>query len=259
MLTSRGSILVTPPKLAAKLQTDQNLSMNTALKINLTRVALATALLGAPALRAQSFVVNLNTAALAAQDASNAPFYLDFQLNYGSTPESANSVTLSNFEFTGGGALGAATTTGTASGSLNSSVSLTASSASQFNELFQEFAATTTDISFDATVTDHGPNGATPTEFSTAILDSSLGFPAQLFTTAPDTASLATLDLNHSDTWQSVDGYTSLSSADGNTPITGVRAAISAPDISTTAALLGGAALILAAYGRRFGQSPMAA
>ena len=29
------------------------------------------------------------------------PFFLDFQLNYGSTPEPSNTVTLSNFQFRG--------------------------------------------------------------------------------------------------------------------------------------------------------------
>jgi hypothetical protein len=233
--------------------------MNTALKNNLTLLAFVTALLGAPRLQAQTFDVNLNTAALSAEDSANAPFYLDFQLNYGSTPESANTVTLSNFQFTGGGALGAATTNGTASGSLASAVSLTASSASQFNELFQQFASTTTDIQFTATVSENGPNGVTPTEFSTSILDSSLGFPAQLFTTAPDTESLVTLNLKSSDTVGSVGAFTSVSSADGNTPVTGVTATITAiPEPSMTAAAFGVVALALACFARRSGKLGLA-
>jgi hypothetical protein len=230
-------------------------TMNTALKTNLTLFSFTIAMLAAPVLRAQTFEVNLNTSALSAADAANAPFFLDFQLNYGSAPESANTVTLSNFQFVGGGALGSVTTNGDASGSLGSSVSLTASSASQFNELFQEFASSTTDIEFTATVTENGSNGVTPTEFSTAILDSSLGSPAQLFTTAPDTASLVTLDLASADTLKNVNAFTSVSSADGNTPVSGVSATITAiPEPSTTAAILGGAALILAVYARRSGK-----
>jgi hypothetical protein len=226
--------------------------MNLILKNSLTLLAVSAALLGAPVLRAQTFDVNINTASLAAQDGANAPFFLDFQLNYGSNPEPANTVTLSNFQFTGGSALGTATTSGLASGSLGSGVSLTANSSNQFNELFQVFSSSTTDIQFTATVSQNGPNGVTPTEFTTAIMDNSLGFPAQLFTTAPDTASLVTLNLGTGDTLGSVKSYTSLTSADGNTSVTGVTATITAiPEPSTTAAVFGCAALAIALLARR--------
>ncbi len=62
--------------------------MNIALKNRLTSLASAIVLLCAPALRAQtqSFLVDINTTGLNTQDSANAPFYLDFQLNYGMCP-----------------------------------------------------------------------------------------------------------------------------------------------------------------------------
>jgi hypothetical protein len=232
--------------------------MNKALKNSLTFFAAAIALLNAPALRAQTlaFNVNLNTATLNSQDSANTPFYLDFQLNYGSG-QPTSTVTLSNFQFTGGSASGSPTLIGTASGSLSSGASLTASSSSDLNELYQQFSAATTDIKFTATVSENG-SGGTPTEFTAAILDNSLGFPAQLYTTAPDQESLVTLDLSSSATLGSVGGFTSISSADTNTAVTGVGATISVPEPSTTAAILGGAALMLAFYARRSRRLPLA-
>jgi hypothetical protein len=233
--------------------------MNTAVKNGLTLLATVTALLGTPALKAQSLVfnVNINTALLSAEDGANAPFYLDFQDNYGVSPEPSNTTTLSNFQFTGGSAVGSATTSGTASGSLAGSVSLTASASSPSNELYQEFSSGTTDIQFTATVAEAGPVvNSTPTEFTTAILDSSLGAgsPAELYTTAGDTQSLVTLNLSPSNTVANVGAYSSTNSADDGTVVAGVSASVSAiPEPSTTAAIAGGAALMLAFLARRFG------
>ncbi len=234
--------------------------MNTTLKNGLTFLATAFALLGAPALHAQllTFDVDLNTAALNSQNSANAPFYLDLQLNYGSTPQPSSTVTLSDFQFTGGNALGSATTSGSASGSLGSTVSLTASSSSQFNELFQQFSSSTTDINFHALVSESGA-GTVPTEFATAIFDNSLGSPAPLFTSAPDTQSLVLLNLNPTNTMANVGAFTSISSADGNTPVTGISATITpVPEPSTTAAILGGAVLLFAFCARRFRRLPLA-
>jgi hypothetical protein len=228
--------------------------MNTALKHSLALLATAIALLNAPALPAQTldFDVNLNTATLNAQDGANSPFYLDFQLNYGDATQPASSVTLSDFHFTGGSALGTPTVNGSATGSLSSTVTLTANSSSTLNELFQQFSASTTDITFMALVSGEG-TGGTPTEFSSAILDNSLGFPAQLFTTAPDTESLVTLDLSTGTNLSSVGTFTSVSSADSNTPVAGVAAI---PEPGVTVAVFGCAALLLACYARRSGKLP---
>ncbi len=228
--------------------------MNTA--IRRFAVVAALGLLGSPVVRAQtlSFLVDINTATLAAQDSANAPFYLDFDFNYGNSSLASNTVTLSNFTLTGGAAVGSAVTSGSAAGSIGSTVTLTASSAHPANELYQQFSASTTDIQFKASVTETGPDIGTPTEFAASILDNSLGVPAQLFTTAPDTASLLTLNLNSANTIGNVDAYSSVSSADGNTPVTGVTTSITPiPEPSATAAMLGGLAALLALGARRLG------
>jgi len=228
--------------------------MNTALKNNLTLLASAIALLIAPALRAQliSFNVDLDTAGLSA-DSLNAPFYLDFQLDYGNVALATTTATLSDFQFTGGGAVGSTVTAGSASGSIAGTVTLTASAAHPSNELYQQFASGVSNIQFTATITEPGPDVGIPTEFTVAILDDSLGFPAQLFTTAPDTESLVTLDLSSSNTLANVNTYAGVSSADGATPLTGVGLMPSAPEPFTTA-WCGAAAALLACCTRRFGQ-----
>jgi hypothetical protein len=224
--------------------------MNTVLKSSLTLLASVVALLSAPVLRSQTltFTVDINTAGLSA-DSANAPFYLDFALDYGNSSLSSNTATLSNFSFTGGTALGSATTTGSASGSLASTVALTASAAHPESELFQQFSSGVTNILFNATITETGPDVGTPTEFTASILDSALGSPAQLYTTAPDAASLVILDLSSSNTIGNVHTYSSLASADDLTAVTGVTAAI--PEPSTTAAVFGCAGAMLAFYARR--------
>jgi hypothetical protein len=231
--------------------------MNMVSRNSLTLLAAAIALLGAPAMRAQtlSFNVDINTAALAASDSANAPFYLDFQLdNFGNSSLASNTATLSNFVLTGGSAQGATSTVGTATGNIASSVVLTDSPTSPTNELFQSFSPGVTNIQFTATITEKGPDVGIPAVFNASIMDNSLGTPAQLFTTAPDTASLVALTLDASNTLSNVGAYTSLTSADGNTTVTGVTASITPiPEPSTTVAILGCAVLLFAFFARRFG------
>jgi hypothetical protein len=227
--------------------------MTTSLRSRFALLASAIALLSVPALRAQTltFNVDINTAGLSA-DLANAPFDLDFQLNYGNSSVATDTATLSNFVFTGGTAVGSATTSGTAAGNLGSSVSLTASAAHPDNEFYQQFSSGVTDIAFTARITEPGPDVGTPTEFTAAILDNSLGYLAQINTTAPDTASLVTLNLSSSNTLSDVNTYASVSSADGQTAITGVTAT-AIPEPSTTAAILGCLGVIFAVGARRFG------
>jgi len=233
--------------------------MNTVFKNKLALVALATALLSAPVTRAQflNFNVDLNTAALGAQNSANAPFYLDFQLNYGGSTNPATTVTLSNFQFTGGSAMGSATTLGTASGSMGSTLTLSASSSSQLNELYQQFSTGTTDISFTAHVSGAGFD-VTPTSLSVAIMDNSLGSPAQIFTSAPDTESMVFVNIDPTKTASDVQAYMSVSSADGNTPLSGVVASVTpVPEPSTYAAIMGGAAVGVAFLRRRLGKAQL--
>ncbi len=228
--------------------------MNTAIKNNLMLIVGAIALLGAPSLKAQTltFNVDINTAGLSAESA-DAPFYLDFDFNYGNSALASNTATLTNFSLTGGSAVGSAVTSGSASGSLASTVSLTESAAHPFNELYQQFSAGTTDIQFKATITETGPDVGVPSTFAVSVMDNSLGGPAQLFTTAPDTQSLVFLNLSSSNTIANVGAYSGVSSADGAITISGVTALVAIPEPSTTAAILGGACLLLALGARRFG------
>jgi hypothetical protein len=223
-------------------------AMNKATKNRLALIASAIALSTLSARASETFVFNadINTASLS-QEAADAPFDLDFQLLFGNSSLPSNTVTLSNFVFTGGSATGTPVLSGSATGSLLNTVTLTASSAHTDAEFYQQFLSGVTDISFTATVTEAGPDIGTPTEFAASILDNSLGFPAQIYTTAPDTASLITLDLNTDNTLADVQTYAPVSSADGNTSLASV------PDQGSTAALLGCAVLGLAYFGRRFG------
>ncbi len=241
-----GRVLPTKPRMYST-------KMNTTLRNILALAASAIALLCAPALRAQvlTFNVDISTAGLSA-DSANAPLFLDFNLHYGNSALSSNNVVLSNFTFTGGSAIGSPVLTGSATGSTASSVTLTASSANPNADFYQQFSAGVTDIKFTAKVTESGPHVGAPTEFTTAIFDSSLGSPAQLYTTAPDTMSLLILDLNASNTIANVQTYSAFASADGNTSLAGVQALAAIPEPSTTAAMCGGVAMMFAFCARRF-------
>lgn len=213
--------------------------------------ALASALCSVSALRAQTLIfdVDINTSGLSTVSAA-APFYLDFAMTYGNSSLAASSATLSNFTFTGGTALGSAGLSGGASGSLTSSVSLAASSTNTSSEFYQQFSAGVTDIQFQVSITEPGPNPqGTPSQFTASILDSSLGDPAQIYTTAPDSASLVMLTLNAANTASSVNYYTSVSTADGVTSLGEVTAV---PEPATTAAILGCIGLGLVAGARRW-------
>jgi hypothetical protein len=222
--------------------------MNKATTNRLALLASAIALSTLSARATETFVFNANidTASLS-NELPDAPFDLDFQLSYGNSSLASSTVSLSNFVFTGGSATGTPVLSGTASGNLLNTVSLTASSGSPDAQFYQQFMSGVTDISFTATVTDNEPDIGTPTEFSASILDNSLGFPAQIYTTAPDTASLITLNVDTEDTLADVQNYAPVSSADGNISLATV------PDRGPTAILLGCAVLGLACFGRRFG------
>jgi hypothetical protein len=243
--------------------------MKTVLPHRLTILAAAVALLGVPALRSQTldFNVNINTAGMSV-DSANAPFYLDFGLNYGSSASATSTAVLSNFAFTGGGAVGSAVpVSGSATGNFTSTVTLTADSASPTNELYQEFGTGVTNISFNAAITepDTAANEATSTYFTAAILDSEYGTPGSpstglsaatnaLLTSANDVADLVTLTLASSNTVANVATWTALYSSAGDVPITGVTAtaASAVPEPATSAVWLGGAVVLFAFGVRRF-------
>ena len=121
----------------------------------------------------QAYHVAIDTSALVSNTASG-PFYLDFNLTDGGTL-SNNTVTLSNFAFTGGAAAGTATISGGATGSLSSTITLDDSVF--FGDIYQGFTQSTSGISFDVATTANpdGINTNDPTDqFSFTILDSGL-------------------------------------------------------------------------------------
>jgi len=119
-----------------------------------------------------SFIVDINTTALEGSP-SGSPFSVDFQLN-GGNPTS-NTATISDFTFGGGSpnSTPGPTTNGSATGDLGSTVTLTDSSGSFFNEFYQGFNAGST-LDFNVTLTDNAPANSPPDEFAVAILDDNL-------------------------------------------------------------------------------------
>lgn len=119
------------------------------------------------------FNVSLGTSGLIGHPAG--PFYIDFQLNDGSgTGDANNMVTINNFMFDGGNAVGSPLPSiGGASGSLSSSVSITDSGF--VNEFTQQFNPGDT-LSFSVVLltTNLEPPGLPPDAFSFSILDSLL-------------------------------------------------------------------------------------
>jgi hypothetical protein len=115
-----------------------------------------------------SFHVDVNTSSLVGSP--NGPFSLDFQLN-GAEPLT-NTVTLDDFSFAGGAPTGSPSLFGNASGDLGSTVSLN-DAGSANNEFFQGFSGATTDIQFDASVTEN-VNAGIPGAFAMAVLDGNL-------------------------------------------------------------------------------------
>ena len=202
-------------------------------KITILKLLIAAALFSAPSLKAQYVeYVTFNTSSLATDDSSNAPFYLDFQLNHGSDPASST-VTISNISITGGAAGDPSTILATAgaSGSLQSTITLTADTTNAFVDLNQAFTPGST-VSFQVNLPLQG-QGATPTAFLATILDSSAN--GTLTTTAPDGVSLNVVDIASSYTLGSLGAYSSPANGITTTAI---------PEPSTWVALAIGGLLI---------------
>jgi hypothetical protein len=162
-----------------------------------------------------NYNVTLNLSALASD--ANAPFSLDFQLESGSG-NATNTVTLSNFVFTGGSATGSPDyTSGNESGSLSSTLTLTTSTnptAPTDNEFAQAITAGVTQVSFSVSQT-RNPEVVTtgtpiPDQFNVAVLDSNF---SNVPTTDPsgaasDTYTLVSSAITVSETPAQVDQYT---------------------------------------------------
>ena len=207
----------------------------------------------APGVRAQStnalpnltYYVTLNN--LNALPIANGVFSLDFQLITGSGNVS-NTVTLSNFVFTGGTASGtSAFTSGNESGSFSNSLVLSSliGQGGQDNEFAEAFSAGVTQISFKVSVTpnDEIVNLGTviPDQFNIAILDNGL-------------ANIPTTDLSGgnsllSEAIASTNTIGSLALSSSTSPDAGVS--VSAVPEPSTYALFGLGALVLLIVARR--------
>jgi hypothetical protein len=218
--------------------------MNKHLSFKLAAFACAMAAIFTPAAaKASTFTFHLDLNVSSLIGAPNSPFYLDFQLNKGSTTAN-NTVTLQGFTFSGAGAgpSGAATVVGGSliTGDMGSTITLTESSSSPFNELYQAFTTTTSDIQFDVTTTQNFL-GAQPDGFVVSILDSTL---SNIVTTDLSGSSMATLPIDGGNTLSDVATFTSTSPS-------GATAVASVPEPSAAAALVGGAGCLLALRRRR--------
>ena len=209
---------------------------------HLKKLVLALGLACTPALHAGNFVfhIDLNVAGLIGKP--NSPFFLDFQLNQGSSTL-ANNATLSNFTFTGGLPSGSANNSPGSSGDLASSISLTDGGGNNFVEFNQGFSATTTDIQFNVSLTQNP--GANPDGFSASILDSEAGNPP-IGTTAPDTSSLVTVALKSSNSLSDVKTYSSTAPDNG-----AVATATAIPEPGSVAALVAGLGVLVMLQRRR--------
>jgi hypothetical protein len=219
--------------------------MNAHLTHNLTKLAVAVAAILAPATMPAAtfnFHVDLNVSSLVGTP--NSPFFLDFQLNEGSG-SLANSVTITNFLFTGGSATGSPQTFGLATGTLGSSITLNDNTSSPFNEIFQGFTAGTTDIQFDVTLSQNSP-GITPDGFIISILDSEANNPP-IATTDFTSSSMITVPIGAANSLGDVQTFTSTSPAGATATVT--PAAV--PEPSSMVALIGGVGCLVTLRRRR--------
>lgn len=150
-------------------------------------VCLAASLLlggGMNMARATTLDVTLDTSDLINNPAG--PFYVEFQLNDGSgTNDGNNTATITNFLFGSGGPGLTLSTTGGASGSMDSAVTITDNSF--FNQFYQVFDPGQT-LSFIVSLTNEVDPGPQPDEFTFAILDCSK---TEIPTTSPANALLS--------------------------------------------------------------------
>lgn len=202
----------------------------------------AALLVLAPASKAADLIytVTINTSSLLGN--ADAPFSLDLDLvtgsNNGTKGNVTNTVTLSNFVFTGGTADASPNfTMGGQSGSVTGSVILTNSALN--NEFAIGFSNTTTQISFQVDLTTNSETVNTgiaiPDQFNVYLNNSTASI--YVPTTAPDGISLVSNPIHSGMTMSSVSLYSS------TTPDAGVTAAVPEPG-SAALLLLGAVGLV---------------
>jgi hypothetical protein len=187
---------------------------------------------------------------------ASAPFYLDFQLNKGNG-FSTNSVTLSNFLFTGtsAGPSGSAVPFGLTFGDLGSSISLNENSTNPNAELYQAFTAGTTDIQFNVTLTQNSP-GSIPDGFNMSILDNGL---SNIQTTDPNGGTLANwtmMGVSITNNNSLADVATYQSTAPAGATVTASTSVV--PEPSSALALLSSSVMLLGFRRHRISARPQA-
>jgi len=185
---------------------------------------------------ALSYTVTVDVSSLVGN--ANGPFSLDVELASGSG-NVANSVTLSNFQVTGGSFTGSAFTLGSTSGSFGGTLTLGDSSA--YNEFAQAFTAGTTKITFDVTQTTNSETVGTGTPFPdqfNVFLDDNNTADGLVPTTDPSGANtLLASTIANGETLSNVKLYTSVSPDGGVT----ISASALAPVPEPATALFGAA------------------
>jgi hypothetical protein len=194
------------------------------------------------------YYVKLNLSSLAGN--ANGPYSLDFQLATGSG-NVTNTVTLSNFQYVGGGVTGTPNyTAGGESGSLATSLVLTDSSLN--NEFAEALTAGVTQLSFkvDETPNSEVVSSGTPIpEQFNVFLDDSTGY--SIPTTDSSGGTLVESDLGSSSTLATVETFTSTSPDAGVTASVSASAPVLTPEPASTSLLLLGAGGVLGFLGLR--------
>ena len=207
------------------------------IKAALGLLAVVAALAGANLARATNYTIDINTSSIAPNNPAG-PFYLDLQSLWGSG--SAQTITVSNFVLTGGTFIGGTDSLiGAVTGGVGSSLVLNPSSGNFYNEFFQQFDSTVTDIKFDLSFIPNA-SGVTPTSFAVSILDSL-------------TYNIPTNGVGDSLVLFSINGNSTnfqTGSSTGN-ETGGVTASVTVPDAASTGAMILGAVLVLAGCSRR--------
>lgn len=196
--------------------------MKTPITKSIRLLAAAVSALGITCIaNAVTYSVSLDTNSLIGN--SFAPFYLDFQLTDGSGSNNGNNTaSVSDFQFGGGHAVGAAFASGGASGDVATGITLT--DTDFWNDIYQEFVPGSV-LSFLVTLSNNIESGSTPDLFSFSILDSGLGYPANIPT---ESGAFTLLEIGIDGSPLTVETFSGIDDGFGTD-----YSAISAPSVST--------------------------